>query len=281
MHSMQMNQQQTKARQAAVDVAERVGGIHFGGILSVIDALLAYYSVAHERLARLGDASLIDSYYRGEVNPLHTDLVLSKGHCYLAQLIALDTVFGHATYTESYMTSISRCGHPKRDVRNFHFPVSSGALGQGVAFAVGVAMAAKRASARRRVFVITGDGELNEGAAVEAMRLAACFHLPISIAVDDNDQISLGRNLLGIRDYDGFARGIGVSSVELNGNDYESCVSMSEVLFDRTDDPPRLVRLRTVKGAGIPFMEREPKWHHRRLSGDELVSARMLLEAHK
>jgi len=276
-----MNQLQISARRAAVNVAERIGGIHFGGILSVIDVLLAYYSVARERLVLLGDASIMESFYLGEANPLCVDLVLSKGHCYLAQLIALDAVFGRADYTESYMKSIGRCGHPKRDERNFHFPVSSGALGQGLAFAVGLAMAERRASAPRRVFVVTGDGELNEGGAVEAIRLAAYFRLPISIAVDDNDQISLGRNLLGIRNYDAFAQSIGVCSEELNGNDYESCVAMSEALFDGPDFPPSLVRLRTVKGAGIPFMEREPKWHHRRLSGDELVEARTLLETHK
>ena len=277
MQSMQMNQLQIRARKLVIDVAERVGGIHFGGILSVIDVLLAFYSVANERLVRLGSPAIIESYYRGDANPIHIELVLSKGHCYLAQLIALDSVFGFTHYTDSYMTSVSRCGHPKRDENNFHFPVSSGALGQGVAFGVGLAMAAKRSSASRKVFVITGDGEFNEGAAVEAIRLAACFRLPITIAIDDNDQISLGRNLLGLTSFSSFARGIGVASAELNGNDYKSCVSMTEDLFEGADDLPCLVRLQTLKGAGITFMEREPKWHHRRLNDHELMLARKQL----
>ena len=266
-----MNEIQVMARVKAIEISRRSGGIHFGGIFSIIDLFLAFYTVGKDKLVSSGQFT---EYYLGKHNPIQVDMFMSKGHCYLSQLIALDIVYGLSHYTDRYMQSVQYCGHPKRDESNFHFSVSSGALGQCVTVANGVALAKKLKSLPGPVIAVVGDGELNEGSVVESVRFAAAFQLPIYFVVDDNNQISLDKNILGLIDYKSFSRGLGIDCIEVDGHSWSELTSLCKYFFSLTSEAkPHIVRLKTIKGKGVSFMEGNFMWHHRRAKEAELLQA--------
>ena len=116
-------------------------------------------------------------------DPAHPDrdrFILSKGHgvgglyCTLAQAGLLD-----AALLDTYLQYDSKLpGHPVRQ-KTPYVEVNTGALGHGLAIGVGLALAAKKSARDYRVFVLTGDGELQEGSNWEAAAAAACFRLDI------------------------------------------------------------------------------------------------------
>ena len=128
-----------QARLKIIEKAQLLGGCHIGGSFSLIDFLISYYNKINSSLSQ----SQKKRFYEG-LYPIPQELILSKGHCYISQLAALDTVFKNSAYLESYMKKDSLYfGHPKMQPDNFHFPVSSGSLGQGVTYANGLALGNK------------------------------------------------------------------------------------------------------------------------------------------
>jgi transketolase len=198
---------------------------------------------------------------------------MSKGHCYLAQLIALDMVFKKNVYTDLYMKEINFCGHPKKNINNFHFKVSSGSLGQGVTVASGIAYAEKIKNSKKIILVVLGDGELNEGCVIESIRCAATLSLPIIFILDDNNQISLDKNLFRFQNHLDFCNSINIKYIELNGNDFIKLNELYSNIFTSQIVSPIFIRLKTIKGYGVSFMERNYNWHHRRPKNNEIELA--------
>ena len=271
-----MNKFQIDARLLAINISDLHGGIHFGGIFSCVDFLLAFYNIIYNSINQVDHKF---AYYRGISNHSNAQFFLSKGHCYLAQLISLDLIFSNDFYTSKYMKSISFSGHPKKTDNNFHFTVSSGSLGQAVTVATGFAFANKRNGSCLKVFCMMGDGEFNEGSVLESIRFASSFKLPIVFILDDNDQISLTNNILGFKSYKSLCDSLSIRYIEINGNNFDECektiktMTNSELLLDE----PIFIRLKTIKGFGVDFMEKNYMWHHRRAKKDELLSAKNYL----
>lgn len=251
-----------------LDVAKRVGGVHIGGIFSILDFLILYYSVG---LKKVGNPA---SYHSGVFSDQCPQLIFSKGHCYLAQLVALDYMCMSTVYADSYLTQGDVFfGHPKRSITNLHFPISSGSLGQGIVFAGGIAYSNKCAQIRSRVVVIIGDGELNEGSCTEAMLFAVQHKLPITYILDSNKQMSLDtvQKILSNGQLEERFRSYGLEVANVDGHSYSELSSLVENLYCEPsgDKGPTICILNTIKGKGVSFMERAPKWHHRRLKGNE------------
>lgn len=257
-----------RCRLNVLDVAKRVGGVHIGGIFSILDFLILYYSMG---LQIVGNR---DSYHAGAFSHQCPQLIFSKGHCYLAQLVVLDYLCMSTIYADSYLVQGSVFfGHPKRSSTNLHFPISSGSLGQGVVFAGGIAYSNKCAQIRGRVVVILGDGELNEGSCTEAMLFAVQHKLPITYVLDSNKQMSLDavQKILSNGQLVERFRAYGLEVVNVDGHSYPELYSLVRDLYceQNVDKGPIICILNTIKGRGVSFMESEPKWHHRRLKGNE------------
>ena len=104
------------ARKLILNVANRVGGSHIGGSFSIIDFLCTLYL----KYIEVGNIS-IENLYNGKFSEL-PQIIFSKGHCYLSQLAALDSICGLNKYTNNYLLENTNFfGHPKRDINNENF----------------------------------------------------------------------------------------------------------------------------------------------------------------
>ena len=245
-----------------------VGGhAHFGGSLSVAEIL----SVLFGRVMRI-DAN------EPEMKP-RDRFILSKGHCALGLYAALHE-FGFLT--EEQLMSFNQNGgdFPTHCVRNLRYgiEVSSGSLGMGLSFGIGQALALKGES---NVFVLAGNGEINEGSFWEAAMFAGSHGIGnICLIVDDNRMQLDGfsEDIMPNVNWGECLSSFGWNVVENDGHDIDS---LSESLSNRSISRPYALVAHTIKGKCISFMENNPDWHHNSLTEEQYQNALSELEALK
>ncbi len=169
--------------------------------------------------------------------------------------------------------------HPEHQLAGVDF--STGSLGQGLSYAVGAALAAKRQGSSRRVFVLLSDAECNEGAVWESAMFAAHHKLDnLVVMIDANQQQAFGKtaDVLDLSPMESRWRAFGFDAIALDGHDLSgitktiSCLAQSPGL-------PHVLVANTVFGKGISFMEGQIKWHYSPLSENEYALALTELEA--
>ncbi len=141
---------------------------------------------------------------------------------------------------------------------------STGALGHGLSIGVGMALAARMDDRTNRVFVIMGDGEINEGSVWEAAMSAGKHKLDNLTAIIDYNKIQSAGMTRDIQNLEPLAdkwASFGFGVTEMDGHNVETIRStLSRVpLVSRK---PTAIISHSVKGKGIPFAEGDPKWHH-------------------
>ena len=245
---------------------------HIGGELSIIDVLATLY--LHE--ANITADNLDD--------PDRDRVILSKGHA----ANALYTTFAaagllDAAELDTFVQPGSRLnGHPARTkVRGVE--ASTGPLGHGLPIAVGDALAARIDGSPRRVFVLTGDGELQEGSNWEALMLAAQFRLDNLCAVADRNHLQQGATTEDTNDLSPLgdkARAFGWEVVDVDAHDHGALLDA----FGRVpaaSGRPTFVIAHSHKGHPISFMSDSVPWHHRLPTEEEATRALSELEALK
>jgi len=163
-------------------------------------------------------------------------------------------------------------GHPTP--RLSFADVATGSLGQGLGVGVGMALCARLDKLDYRTYVLLGDGEIAEGAVWEAASLAGVNKLNNLIAVVDvnrlgqSQETAFGHNLAVYRKrFEAF----GWRTEEIDGHDLEE---MMEVLAAvGLGDQPLVILAKTLKGAGISFIQDKDNWHGKPLSKDEAARA--------
>jgi transketolase len=204
-------------------------------------------------------------------NPKSTDrdrFILSKGHGSLALYVVLaEKGFFSAGELEQYCTFQSRFGgHPDCN-KVPGVEASTGSLGHGLPFGVGIAMALRIRKMDRRVFVLVGDAECNEGSIWEAILLAAHHRLSnLTCIVDYNHSTdrALGMGNIAAK-FDAF----GWAATSINGHD---AATIENALRQSDPERPTAIVAKTIKGYGVKQMENNPAWHHRSPSKEELES---------
>lgn len=139
---------------------------------------------------------------------------------------------------------------------------------------MGLALAAKKSNSTRRIFLITGDGELAEGSNWEAALAAAHYGLDNLVIINDKNNLQLAGPTREIMNTDPLAdkwRAFGMEVSECRGNDMASVVSVIEGL--KQEGKPNVIIANTTKGAGISFIRGRPEWHHRVPKGEEIALA--------
>jgi transketolase len=222
--------------------------------------MVAIYSVAH---LVPGGGSDVD----------RDRVILSKGHGSLALYTVLHE-FGHipADVLETAELDGTRLpGQPIRD-RELGVEFSSGSLGMGLGFAVGLALSARMMQSTRQVFVVMGDGETNEGSVWEAAMAATHFGLDAITAFVDVNELQSDGLTTEIMSFDHAAAwtGFGWDVIEVDGHSIPAI--QAAIAAERTGRP-RCILARTVKGKGISFMERVAEWHHGRLTEPQYADA--------
>lgn len=262
-----------KARLAIVKKCNEIGGVHIGGSFSIVDFLICYYATVKGRLSDTKQRQ----FYEGTLS-FGPQFVMSKGHCYISQLAALDAVFNDTKYIDAYFCKNSEFfGHPKLSATNWHFNVSSGSLGQGIVFANGLALSFKLKKSSQSVVTVIGDGELNEGAVYEAINFSAHHKLPHWIILDNNNQMSLGpsSDILSTGSLIGHCNTLDMPYYSINGHDTGQLVKILQqtVFSSKNNVAGGFIDLNTIKGKGVSFMEKASKWHHRRFRDGEYEAA--------
>lgn len=159
-------------------------------------------------------------------------------------------------------------GHPGTDVNLPGIETASGSLGQGVSIAVGMAMCDKLGDKNnRKVFVVTGDGELQEGASWEAAMAAGTYGLDnLCWIVDNNDCQIDGRvkDIMSIYPLKEKFEAFNFNTVEIDGHNYEQIINTFEE-FEKNHKngigKPTCIIAKTYMGKGVSFMHDQYKWH--------------------
>jgi transketolase len=230
-------------------------GAHLGGGLSMIEIMSVLYFGILRYDARNPSWEQRDRF------------ILSKGHGALAYYGALSL----AGFIDEADVATFKCngtyltGHPHMDLkRGIEF--SSGSLGQGLSLGVGTALALKqRANEISRVFVLLGDGEINEGSVWEAAMSASHFGLSNLVAIVDNNGLQYDGKTHDVMDMGRLAgkwESFGWDVLEIDGHDV---TALLDALQPRAGKPLAIIA-RTIKGKGVSFMENNRAWHHSRLS---------------
>ena len=233
---------------------------HIGGEFSVIDILVTAY---------LGVLRLD--------GPEPDRLVLSKGHA-AAALYAVLAEAGLLSETDldTFVQAGSALnGHPARTKLDW-VEASTGPLGHGLPIGVGMAIAARREGSSRRVYVVTGDGEMQEGSNWEALMIAAHRGLDNLVLVIDRNRLQQGAPVADTSDLEPLAdklRAFGWAVGEVDGHDHEqllAALGSTPLVAGR----PTAFIAHTHKGHPVSFMSDDPAWHHRVPSPEQTAAAR-------
>jgi len=197
--------------------------------------------------------------------------ILSKGHGALGYYAAMHQV-GMIT-DEQFLSFESNGGEfpgqPSRSPNN-KIEYSSGSLGMGLPYALGVALAKKKSSGR--VFVVVGDGELNEGSNWEAAAIASQYKLDNLVVLVDNNGLQSDGNCDDIvgQNLSGLWNAYGWQVTECNGH---SVADLKDAIKSDHTDKPLVILAKTTKGKGVSFMENDNAWHHAVLKEEDYQKA--------
>ena len=252
-------------RQDVLDIIVSGGGGHIGGDMSSMEIMLTLYSRMNVSPETQND-------------PDRDRFVLSKGHC----SETLYTIFSDlGAYSMEYMIQNFECLDKSRfgmHTNRKYCPqieVSAGSLGHGLSVALGMALAARKQKAPWNVFVMTGDGELDEGTNWEALMAAGHYQLGNLTLIVDKNGLQMTGPTAEVMNSDPLdeklaAFGWDVRVIQ-DGNDMlQVCQALDRV---PQADPilrrkPIALISKTEKGHGVDFMAGNVKWHGGGL-GDE------------
>lgn len=197
--------------------------------------------------------------------------ILSKGHGALGYYAAMHQV---GMITDEQFGSFEKNGgefpgQPSRSTNN-KVEYSSGSLGMGLPYALGVALAKKKR--KGNVYVIVGDGELNEGSNWEAAALASQYELDnLIVVVDSNSLQSDGKckDIVG-QHLPALWNAYGWHVEECDGH---SLIDLKHAFRCGHLRKPLVVLAKTTKGKGVSFMENNNAWHHSVLKEEDYQKA--------
>jgi transketolase len=252
MTELELRIKSIQYRKTLLRCIKRANAGHTGGDLSCLDIL----NVLYNRVLHVSPATFDD--------PGRDRYVQSKGHSVEALYVVLaDRGFFPESDLEALCCYGSQyAGHPTRKV--WGIEQNTGALGHGLAFSAGVALAGRMDRAAYKVYTLLGDGELVEGSNWESMLAAAHYHLDNLVAIADRNRLQITgctEDVCALEPLRGKVEAFGWAVREVDGHDVAALTeTLGAVPF--ASGKPSMVIARTVKGRGISFMENDPKWHH-------------------
>lgn len=239
-------------RTGIVKAIHNAGSGHPGGSLSAADLVTALYF--KEMNIDPSDPAMKD----------RDKFILSKGHAGPAQYAALAE---RGYFPKENILTLRKLGSDFQGHPNMKkvpgIEMSTGSLGQGFSVAGGMAMANKLDQNPGRVYVLLGDGELQEGLIWEAAMSAAHYKLDNLVGILDWNGLQIdGKNedVMTVAPVDEKFRDFGWNVIQIDGHDFEQ-------IFDAFDKArackgrPTMIIAKTCKGKGVSFMEGEAGWH--------------------
>jgi transketolase len=264
MHTDSKKFHTRKLREKILTMAFRGQAVHIGCAFSIVEIL----AVLYRSFLR---------YPGGQANSPNRDfLVLSKGHGVMAQYACLNEI---GWVSDEMIQEYFMDGSVLKGLSDSRIPgleVTSGSLGHGFSVGVGIAYGLKILKKDQRVFVIVGDGEINEGAIWEGALFASHHKLRnFIVIVDENSLQAMGKTdqILNLGSIGEKFKSFGFNVCEVDGHDEIALeASISKVLLEDCNLPKAIIA-KTIKGKGVDFMEGDNKWHYTRLNADSYREA--------
>jgi transketolase len=252
-----------EARKLSLHMVVNSRASHIGSALSITDIL----SVLYFDILRINKSDLS--------NQARDIFILSKGHACVSVYAVLGLMdFFPLTELDSYGNNDSNfMNHISHKVPGVEF--STGSLGHGLPFGIGKALGSKIRSSQNKVFVVVGDGELDEGSNWEALLFASHHKLDnLILIVDYNNLQSLTtvKDTLNLEPLSDKFQSFGANVFQVDGHDHLALVEV----FKRSIEiigKPTVIIAKTIKGKGVSYMENKVKWHYSTPSHEELQIA--------
>jgi transketolase len=233
---------------------------HVGSALSVVDILAAIYS--RSTAPTPGTIS----------SPTREVVILSKGHAAAALYsILAELGFFPAVWLESYSGDSAHLGGhvTSKDVPGVE--LSTGSLGHGLPYGLGIAISRKQSDIESPVIVVISDGECNEGTTWESALIANKFKLKNLIVVIDRNRIQsldFTENTMPLEPLGDKWRSFGWDVSEVDGHSIDQIHSAIS-----TRQTCKVIIANTTKGKGVAFMENTIEWHYKSPNDAELAIA--------
>ena len=258
-----------RLRRHIITMIGKAGSGHPGGSLSAVEIVTAlYFNLLRHKPS----------------DPQWSDrdrFILSKGHA-APLLYAALAECGYFPVDElSTLRQLdSRLqGHTDRTATP-GVEMSAGTLGQGLSFAIGVALAGRLNSQDYRVYVLLGDGECDEGQVWEGAMAAAHFKVDNLVAIVDNNGQQIdgwNRDVMNLEPFNKKWQAFGWHVIEVDGHNFSQLIDA----FDQAKlvkGQPTVIIAHTIKGKGVSFMENNPHFHGKAPNADEVEIALKELE---
>ena len=245
----------TEIRRIAVSLIHGAGSGHPGSCLSAADVLAALY-FQEMRLDEDGGA-----------DPRRDRFVLSKGHACPALYAALHL---RGRFDRAALGSFRRLGGLLQGSPTTSIPgidATCGSLGQGFSIAIGLALGLRGQTQGSdpgpRVFVMLGDGELQEGEIWEGAMAAAHYQLGNLCAIVDYNKMQsddLNERVMRLEPLDAKWRAFNWNTIVVDGHDFDE-ITAAFAQARATHAQPTVIIANTIKGKGVSYMEGVPSWH--------------------
>ncbi|THH37704.1 transketolase [Neolewinella litorea] len=245
---------------------------HPGGALGNADLLVAlYFEVMKHDPSFNMEAEGEDVFFlsNGHISPVWYSVLARAGYFPVEEL-------------KTFRAIDSRLqGHPTTHEGLPGVRVASGSLGQGVSVACGMALSKKMNGDDRTVFVLTGDGEHQEGQIWEAALFAPDKQLDnLVLIIDDNGQQIDGptKEVMYMGSFEAKYKAFGWDVLHMNGNDMEEVVTTLKKVQTKRNGQPTCIVMETEMGMGVDFMMGSHHWHGKAPSKEQAETALNQLE---
>ena len=260
-----LNKLVTQVRRDILRMVHTVNSGHPGGSLGCVEFFVTLY----KRVLKVDDNSDSNDMFilsNGHISPVYYSTLARSGYFKVEEL-------------DSFRKIDSRLqGHPTNHDNLPGINISSGSLGQGVSVGLGIALSKKLNNDDSLVYVLTGDGELQEGQNWEAFMFAAAKKVDnIIVTVDYNGQQIDGstKDVLDIGDLKSKFESFGWKVLELeNGNSLDEVYSTLSLAKENSKKgKPIVILMKTVMGNGVDFMMHTHEWHGKAPNDEQLKIA--------
>ena len=258
-----------RLRRHIITMTGKAGSGHPGGSLSAVEVVTVLYF----KLLRHTPS-----------DPQWSDrdrFILSKGH---AAPLLYATLAECGYFPVDELSTLRQLdsrlqGHTDRTITP-GVEMSSGSLGQGLSFALGVALAGRLNSQDYRVYVLLGDGECDEGQVWEGAMATAHFKVDNLVAIVDNNGLQIdgwNRDVMNLDPFNRKWQAFGWHVIEVNGHDL-SQLGLALEQAKLVKGQPTVIIAHTIKGKGVSFMEDNPDFHGKAPNAEEVEIALKELE---
>lgn len=254
-----------ETRQNIVKMVYNAASGHIGGSLSAVELLTVLF---HKCMKN------VPQWHRSEDFDKRDRFILSKGHVSPAYYSVLSQL-GYFEKEEllTFRKFGSRLqGHPTPLCPGVE--VATGSLGQGLSIACGISLALKLNKNNANVFVLMGDGELQEGSVWEGFMNASHRKLDNLVAIIDRNRLQIDGETEKIKSLDPLdekIKAFGWNVIEIDGHDIQAIYDAIETAKKNTS--PTAIIANTIKGRGVSFMENNAGWHGKAPKKEEYEKA--------